>query len=31
MFDPRDFTPDPRRTVTRPRRDHGEGARTAAA
>ena len=23
MFDPRDFTPDPRRTVNRPRRDHG--------
>ena len=23
MFDPRDFTPDPRRSFTRPRRDHG--------
>ena len=23
MFDPRDFTPDPRRTITRPRRDLG--------
>ena len=23
MFDPRDFTPDPRGSVTRPRRDHG--------